>query len=76
MQARFAVARATVLQQTLPLPISKKTSLPYDYSDDDSDGPSPSPKRTDATEMTLDKTFQIFINVLPHLESLHFGFKL
>jgi hypothetical protein len=38
MQARFAVARVTVLQYTLSVPISKKTSLPYSDSDDDSDG--------------------------------------
>ncbi len=76
MQARFAAARATVLQYTLSMPISKKTSSPYSNSDDDSDGPPPSPKRTDATEMKIDKSLQIFINVLPHLEPLHFGFKL
>jgi hypothetical protein len=76
MQARFAVARATVLQYTLPVPISKKTSSPYCDSDDDSDGPPPSPKRTDATEMKIDKSLQIFINALPFLEPLHFGFKL
>ena len=76
MQARFAAARATVLEYTLPVPISKKTSSPYNNSDDDSDGPPPSPKRTDATEMKIDKSLQIFINALPHLEPLHFGFKL
>jgi hypothetical protein len=76
MQARFAAARATVLQYTLPVPISKKTSSPHGNSDDDSDGPPPSPKRTDATEMKIDKSLQIFINALPHLEPLHFGFKL
>jgi hypothetical protein len=76
MQARFAAARATVLQYTLSLPISKKTSSPYSNSDDDSDGPPPSPKRTDATEMKIDKSLQIFIDALPHLEPLHFRFKL
>jgi hypothetical protein len=76
MQARFAAARATVLQCTLSVPISKKTSSPYSNSDDDSDGPPPSPKRTDATEMKIDKSLQNFINALPHLEPLHFGFKL
>jgi hypothetical protein len=39
MQARYAAARATVLEYTLPVPISKKTSSPYGNSDDDSDGP-------------------------------------
>ncbi len=76
MQAKFAVARATVLQYTLSVPISKKTSLPYSDSDDDSDGPPPSPKRTDAAEMKIDKSLQIFIDALAHLEPLHFGFKL
>jgi hypothetical protein len=76
MQARFAAARATVLQYTLSAPISKKISSPYNNSDDDSDGPPPSPKRTDATEMKIDKSLQIFIDALPHLEPLHFGFKL
>jgi hypothetical protein len=76
MQARFAVARATVLQYTFSVPISKKTSSPYSNSDDDFDGPPPSPKRTDATEMKIDKYLRIFIDALPHLEPLHFGFKL
>ncbi len=76
MQARFAAARATVLQYTLPVPISKKTSSPYSNSDDDSDSSPPSPKRTDATEMKIDESLHFFIDVLPHLEPLHFGFKL
>ncbi len=74
MQARYAAARATVLKYTLPVPISKKTSSPYSDSDEDSDGPPPSPKRTDATEMKIDKSLQIFIDALPYLEPLHYGF--
>jgi hypothetical protein len=76
MQARYDAARATVLQYTLPVPISKKTSLPYSNSDDDSDDSPPSLKRTDATEMKIDESLQIFIDALPHLEPLHYGFKL
>ena len=76
MQARFAAARATVLQYTLPVPISKKTSSPYINSDDDSDGSPPSLKRTDAIEMKIDESLHFFIVALPHLEPLHFGFKL
>jgi hypothetical protein len=64
------------LEYTLPVPISKKTSSPYGDSDEDSDGPPPSPKRTDATEMKIDKSLQIFIDALPHLEPFHYGFKL
>ncbi len=76
MQTRNAAARATVTQYTLPVLIPKKTSSPYGNSDEDSDGPPPSPKKTDATEMKIDKSLQVFIEALPHLEPLHYGFKL
>jgi hypothetical protein len=76
MQTRYAAARATVTQYTCPVPIPKNTFSPYGDSDEDSDGPPPSPKKTDATEMKIDKCLQVFIEALPHLEFLHFGFKL
>jgi hypothetical protein len=58
-------------------PIPKKTSSPYgNDSEEESDGPPPSPKKTDATEMKIDKSLQLFIEALPHLEPLHYGFKL
>ncbi len=58
------------------MPIPKKTSSQYSSSDEDSDGSPPSPKRTDATEMKIDKSLQVFIEGLPHLAPLHYGFKL
>jgi hypothetical protein len=76
MQARYDAARATVLEYTLLVPIPKKTSSQYSSSDEDSDGSPPSPKRIDATEMKIDKSLQVFIEALPHLEPLHYGFKL
>ncbi len=76
MQTRYATARATVTQYTHPVPILKNTFSPYGNSDDDSDGPPPSLKKTDATEMKIDKYLQVFIEALPHLESLHYRFKL
>jgi hypothetical protein len=77
MQARYAAVRATVLQHTLSVLIPKKTSSPYgNDSEEESDGPPPSPKKTDATEMKIDKSLQVFIEALPHLEPLHYGFKL
>ncbi len=76
MQARYDAGNPTVLKYTLPVPISKKTSSPYSDSDDDSDGSPPSLKRTDATEMKIDKSLHLFIDALPHLEPLHYGFKL
>jgi hypothetical protein len=76
MQARYDATNATVLKYTLPVLISKKTSSPYSNSDDDSDGSPPSLKRADATAMKIDKSLHLFIDVLPHLEPLHYGFKL
>jgi hypothetical protein len=76
MQTRYAAARATVTQYTRPVPIPKNTFLPYGNSDEDFDGPPPSPKKIDATEMKIDKYLQVFIEALPHLEPLHYGFKL
>ncbi len=75
MQARYAAARATVLWYPLPVPIPKKTSSQYSLSDEDSDGPLSSPKKTDATELKIDEYLQVFIEALPHLEPLHYGFK-
>ncbi len=76
MQTRYAAARATVTQYTRPVPIPKNTFSPYGNSDEDSDGPPPSPKKTDVTKMKIDKYLQVFIEALPHLEPLHYGFKL
>jgi hypothetical protein len=77
MQRRYAAARATVAQYTHPVLIPKNKFSPYGDSYEDSDGPpAPSPKRTDATEMKIDESLQIFIEALPHLEPLHYGFKL
>ncbi len=71
MQTRYAAARATVVQYTHPVLIPKNTFSPYGDSDEDSDGPPPSPKKTDATEMKINESLQIFIEALPHLEPLH-----
>ncbi len=76
MQTRYAAARATVTEYTHPAPIHKNTFSPYGDSDEDSDCAPPSPKKTDATEMKIEKYLQVFIKALPHLEPLHYGFKL
>ncbi len=75
-QTRYAAARAAVAQYTRPVLIPKNTFSPYGDSDEDSDGPPPSPKKMDATEMKIDESLQIFFEDLPHLEPLHYGFKL
>ncbi len=68
LQTRCAAARATVVQYTRPVLIPKNTFSPYGDSDEDSDGPPPSPKKTDATEMKINKSLQIFIEALPILK--------
>jgi hypothetical protein len=71
MQAGYAAVRATVLQYILPVLIPKKTPLPYgNDSEEESDGPPPSPKKTDGTDMKIDKSLQVFIEALPQLEPL------
>jgi hypothetical protein len=75
MQTRYAAARATVTQYTRPVLIPENAFSPYGNSDEASDGPPSSPKKTDATEMKIDKSLQILIEALPHLETLHYGFK-
>jgi hypothetical protein len=77
IQARYAAVRATDTHYMLPVPTPKNTSSPYcNDSDVDSGGPPPSPKKTDATEMKIDKSLQVYIEALPYLEPLHYGFKL
>jgi hypothetical protein len=77
MQASYAAARATVSKYTLAVPIPKKKPLPYgNDSEEEFDGPPPSPKMTDATEMKIDKSLEVFIDALPYFEPIHYGFKL
>jgi hypothetical protein len=75
MQERFAAVRATIIECTLPVVIPKNTSSPYGDSDE-SDGGPPLPKTTDTTELKIDESLRNFIEALPHLEPLHYGFKL
>ncbi len=69
------MVRATVSKYTLPVAIPKNTFLPYGDLGE-SDGGPPSPKTKDATEMKIDKSLEKFIEVLPFLEPLHYGFML
>jgi hypothetical protein len=75
MQERFAAVRATITEYMLPVAIPKNTSSTYGDLDESDSGPS-SPKKTDATELKMDKSLQKFIEALPFLEPLHYGFKL
>jgi hypothetical protein len=75
LQQRYAAARVTVERYTCPVQTPQKTFSPYGDSDEESDCPPPSPKKTDATEMKIDESLKIHIEALPHLETLHYGFK-
>jgi hypothetical protein len=75
MQQRYAAARVTVECYTRPVQTPQKTFSPYGDSDEESDCPLPSLKKTDATEMKIDESLKKFIEALPHLEFLHYGFK-
>ncbi len=75
MQARYAAARATVLKYILPVPISKKTFyhiailmrilMVYLHH-----------PRGQMQLRKKNKSLQIFIDALPHLEPVYYGFKL
>jgi hypothetical protein len=75
MQEKIAAIRATIKDYMLPVVIPKNTSSPCSDSDE-SDGGPPSPKKTDATEMKVDESLQKFIEALPFLEPIYYGFKL
>ena len=75
MQERYAAARVTIEQFTRPVQTPQKTFSPYDDSDEESDCSPPTPKNTKATEMKIDDSLRNFIEALPHLETLHYGFK-
>ncbi len=74
MQERYATVRAAVLKYMLPVSIPKNTFSPYGNSDESDGGPQ-SPKITEATEMKIDKSLEKFIEALPFLQPLHYGFK-
>jgi hypothetical protein len=65
----------TIEEYTLPVAISKSKSSQYSNSDESDGGPL-SHQKTDATELKIDESLQKFIEALPFLESLHYGFQL
>jgi hypothetical protein len=75
MQERYAVIRGTIKEFTRPVHTSQKTFSLYGDSDEESDRSPPTPKITKATEKKIDISLRNFIEALPHLETLHYGFK-
>jgi hypothetical protein len=75
MQERYAVVRLTIEEFTHPVGTPQKTFSPYGDSDEESDCSPPTPTNTKATEKKIDDTLRIFIEALPHIETLHYGFK-
>ncbi len=75
MQERYAVVRLTFEKFTRPVCTPQKKFSPYGYSDEESDCLPPTPTNTKATEKKIDDSLRIFIEALPHLETIHYGFK-
>ncbi len=75
MQERYAVVRLTIEEFTRPVHTPRKTFSPYCDSDEESDCSPPTPTNTKATEKKIDDSLKNFIEALPHLETLHYGFK-
>jgi hypothetical protein len=75
MQKGYAVVRLKIEEFTRPVRTPQKTFSPYGYSDEESDCSPPTPTNTKATEKKIDDSLRIFIEALPHLETIHYGFK-
>ncbi len=75
MQERYAVVRLTIEEFTRPVPTPQKVFAPYGNSDEESDCSSLTPTNTKASEEKIDNSMRIFIEALPHLETIHYGFK-
>jgi hypothetical protein len=75
MQERYAVVRGTNKEFTRPVYTSQNTFSLYGDSDEESDRTPPTPENTKATEKKIDISLRNFIEALPHLETLHYGFK-
>jgi hypothetical protein len=75
MQERYAVTRVTIDCFTRPVQTPQKTFSSYGDSDEESNSSPPAPKKTNATEMKIGESLRNFIEALPYLETLHYGFK-
>ncbi len=75
MQERYAVVRLTIEEFTRPVHTPQKTFSPHCDSDEESDCSPPTPANTKATEKKIDDSLKFFIEALPHLETLQYGFK-
>ncbi len=75
MQERYDVVRLTIEEFTRPVRTPQKTFSPYGDSDEESDCSPPTPTNIKATEKKIDDSLRNFIEALPHLETLHYGFK-
>jgi hypothetical protein len=60
MQERYAITRVTIDCFTCPVQTPQKTFSPYGASDEESDSSPPTPKKTNATEMKIDKSLRKF----------------
>jgi hypothetical protein len=80
MQKRYQTTKATIKAFTKTVAISKNQSSIYSDLGSSNDGPLSDdenvPKKTDTTELKIDDSLLHFIEALPHLEPIHYGFHL
>jgi hypothetical protein len=80
MQERYEAAKATIKAYKKAVAISKNKSSIYSNSEGSDDGPLSDdenvPKKTDTNELKIDESLLHFIEALPHLEPIHYGFDL
>jgi hypothetical protein len=75
MQERYAVVGLTIEEFTHPVNTPQKTFSPYGDSDEESDYSPPTPTNIKANEKKIDDSLRNFVEALPYLETLHYGFK-
>jgi hypothetical protein len=75
MQEIYAVVGLTIEEFTHPVNTPQKMFSPYGDSDEESDCSPPTPKNIKANKKKIDDSLRNFIEALPHLETLQYGFK-
>jgi hypothetical protein len=80
MQKRYEMAKATIEAFKKPVAMSKNQSSSYSDLEGSNDAPLSDdeniPNKTDTTELKINNSLLHFIEALPHLEPIHYGFHL
>ncbi len=78
MQKRYEAAKATIKDFKKPVAMSKNQPSPYSDLEGSNDGSLPDDEdalnKTDTIELKIDNSLLHFIEAVPHLEPIHYGF--